>query len=93
MIVNTGSSLIEQQLQPGLSVKLSRTATKVGKKTVVIWFAQALDDGFGVPGASFSAGGRTVHANAAGRASLKGLSKGSAKAAAPGYAGASFRVP
>ena len=93
VIVNTGSSLIEQQLQPGLSVKLSKTAKKVGKKTVVTWFAQALDDGFGVAGATFTAGGRTVHANAAGKASLKSLPKGSAKAAAPGYAGAAFRVP
>jgi hypothetical protein len=93
VIVNTGSSLIEQQLQPGLSVKLSKTVKKVGKKTVVTWFARALDDGFGVPAATFRAGGRTVHANAAGKASLKSLPKGSAKAAAPGYAGAPFRVP
>lgn len=93
VIVNTGSSLIEQQLQPGLSVKLSKTVKKVGKKKVVTWFAQALDDGFGVASATFTAGGHTVHANAAGKASLKGLPKGSAKAAAPGYAGAAFRVP
>ena len=71
MIVNTGSSLIEQQLQPGLAVKLSKTVKKVGKKTVVTWFAQALDDGFGVASATFTAGGHTVHANAAGKASLK----------------------
>jgi hypothetical protein len=93
VIVNTGSSLIEQQLQPGLAVKLSKTVKKVGKKTVVTWFAQALDDGFAVPTATFTAGGHTVHANAAGKASLKSLPKGSAKAAAPGYAGAAFRVP
>jgi len=93
VIVNTGSSLIEQQLQPGLAVKLSKTVKKVGKKTVVTWFAQALDDGFAVAGATFTAGGHTVHANAAGKASLKSLPKGSAKAAAPGYAGAAFRVP
>ena len=93
VIVNTGSSLIEQQLLPGLSVKLSKTAKKVGKKTVVTWFAQALDDGFGVGGATFSAGGRTVHAGASGKAKLTGLPRGSAKAAAPGYTGASFRVP
>ncbi|HVP75635.1 MAG TPA: hypothetical protein VMS63_06405 [Gaiellaceae bacterium] len=93
VIVNTGSSLIEQQLQPGLAVKLSKTAKRVGRKTVVTWFAQALDDGFGVPTATFTGGGRTVHANVAGKASLKGLPKGSAKAAAPGYAGAAFRVP
>ena len=93
VIVNTGSTLIEQKLQPGLSVKLSKTVKKVGKKKVVAWFAQALDDGFGVAGATFAAGGRTVHGNAAGRASLKGLPKGSAKAAATGYAGAAFRIP
>ena len=93
VIVNTGSSLIEQKLQPGLSVRLSKTVKKAGKKTVVTRFAQALDDGFGVAGATFTAGGHTVHANAAGKASLKGLPKGSAKAAAPGYAGAAFRVP
>jgi hypothetical protein len=93
VIVNTGSSLIEQQLQPGLSVKLSKTTKKVGKKTVVTWFAQALDDGFGVPGATFTAGGHAVHANGAGKASLKALPRGSAKAAAPGYAGAAFRNP
>jgi hypothetical protein len=93
VIVDTGSSLIEQQLQPGLSVKLSKTVKKVGKKTVITWFAQALDDGFGVAGATFTAGGHSAHANAAGKASLKGLPKGSAKAAAPGYAGAAFRVP
>ena len=93
VIVNTGSSLIEQKLQPGLSVKLSKTVKKVGKKKVVTWFAQALDDGFGVATATFTARGHTVHANAAGKASLKGLPKGSAKAAAPGYAGAAFRVP
>jgi len=93
VIVNTGSSLVEQQLQPGLSVKLSKTVKKVGVKTVGTWFAQALDDGFGVAGAAFTAGGHTVHANAAGKVSLKSLPKGSAKAAAPGYAGAAFRVP
>jgi hypothetical protein len=93
VIVNTGSSLIEQKLQPGLSVKLSKTTKKVGKKRVVTWFVQALDDGFGVGGATFTARGHTVHANASGVASLKGLPKGSAKAAAAGYAGAAFRVP
>jgi hypothetical protein len=93
VIVNTGSSLIEQQLLPGLSVKLSKTTKKVGKKTVVTWFAQALDDGFGVAGATFSAAGHTVHANTAGKAKLTGFRRGPAKAAAPGYTVASFRVP
>jgi len=89
VVVNTGSSLLEQQLQPGLSVKVTRTTKKVGKKTVVTRFAQALDDGFGVPTATFRIGGRTIHANAAGKAKVP---PGSGKAAAPGYVGASFRV-
>ena len=93
VIVNTGSTLLEEQLQPGLSVRLSKTTKRVGKKTVVTWWAQALDDGFGVAAATFSGGGHTVHANAAGKAKLTSLRKGSAKAAAPGYAGAAFRVP
>jgi hypothetical protein len=93
VIVNTGSTLIEEQLQPGLSVHLSKTTKKVGKKTVVTWWAQALDDGFGVATATFTARGHTVHANAAGKAKLTSLRKGSAKAAAPGYAGAAFKIP
>ena len=93
VIVNTGSSLIEQQLLPGLSVRVFKTAKKVGKKKIVSWFAQVLDDGFGVTTATVSAGGHTVHVNASGAAALKGLPSGSAKAAAPGYTGASFKVP
>jgi hypothetical protein len=88
VIVNTGSSLLEQQLQPGLSVRVTRTAKKVGRKTVVTRVAQALDDGFGVPTATFRIRGRTYHANAAGRAAVP---TGSGKAAAPGYVGATFR--
>ena len=57
VVVNTGSSLVEQSFQPGLSVRVFKKAKKVGKKTVVTWWAQALDDGFGVPGATFSAAG------------------------------------
>jgi hypothetical protein len=93
VIVNTGSSLIEQQLLPGLSVRVFKTTKKVGKKTIVSWFAQVLDDGFGVTAATVSAGGHTVHVNASGTAPLKGLPHGPAKAAAPGYTGASFKVP
>ena len=93
VIVNTGSSLIEQQLLPGLSVRVFKTTKKVGKKKIVSWFAQVLDDGFGVTTATVSAGGHTVHVNASGTAALKGLPHGSAKAAAPGYTGASFKVP
>ena len=90
VIVNTGSSLVEQTLQPGLSVRVFKTQKKVGKKKVVTWWAQALDDGFGVPGATFHIAGRTLKANAAGKAKVP---RGSGKAAAAGYAGAAFRVP
>jgi hypothetical protein len=83
VIVNTGATLVEQQLLPGLSVRVY----KVGKKQ---WWAQALDDGFGVPGATFTIKGRTFHGNAAGKAKVVA---GSGKAAAPGYAGAAFKVP
>jgi hypothetical protein len=89
VIVNTGSSLVEQKLQPGLSVKLTATKKKVGKKTVVTHFVQALDDGFGVPHATFKIGGRTIKADASGKAKVP---VGSGKAAAAGYVGASFRV-
>jgi hypothetical protein len=82
VIVNTGSSLSEQQLLAGLTVKVS----KVGKQ----WWAQALDDGFPVPSAAFTVGGHTMHANGAGKAKVR---SGSGKAAAPGYTGAAFKVP
>jgi hypothetical protein len=89
VIVNTGSSLVEQTLQPGLSVKLTATKKKVGKKTIVTHFAQALDDGFGVPHATFKIGGRTIKGDASGKAKVPA---GSGKAAASGYVGASFKV-
>ncbi len=89
VIANTGASLVEQALLPGLSVRLSKTTKKVGKKRIVTHFAQALDDGLGVAGATFKIHGRTYHANAAGKAKVP---VGSGKAAAPGYAGASFTV-
>jgi len=93
--VNTGSSLVEQQLQPGLSVRVYKTTKKVGKRKVAIWWAQALDDGVGVPGVTFSAPGCRAHGDAAGKAQLTGAGfrRGAAKVAAPGYVGASFRVP
>jgi len=90
VLVNTGSNLIQQALQPGLSVRVTRKVKTVGTKKIVTRFAQALDDGFGVPPATFKIGGRTIHANAAGRAKVPA---GSGKAAAPGYVGASFKVP
>ena len=89
VLVNTGSNLIQQALQPGLSVKVTRKVKKVGKKTIVTRFAQALDDGFGVPTTTFKIGGRTIHANSSGTAKVPA---GSGKASAPGYVGASFHV-
>jgi len=85
VVVNTGATLLEQQLPPGLSVRV----TKTKKGNVVTRWAQALDDGFAVPTATFRIGGRTLHANAQGKARVP---RGSGKAAAPGYAGAAFTV-
>ena len=62
---------------------------KKTKNKVVTRWAQALDDKIPVPAATFKIGGRTIRANAQGRAKVPA---GSGKAAAPGYAGASFRV-
>jgi hypothetical protein len=89
VVINTGSSLIEQRLQPGLSVRVTKTSKKVGKLKVVTRWAQALDDGFAVPTATFRIAGRTYHANAAGKAKVPA---GSGKAAAPGYVGAAFHA-
>jgi hypothetical protein len=95
VVVNTGSSLVQQALQPGLSVRVFKKVKKIGKKTVVTWWAQTLDDGFGVPAATFSTPGHHVKGNASGIANLTGAGfrRGSAKAAAPGYVSAAFRVP
>jgi hypothetical protein len=95
VVLNTGASLVEQALEPGLSVRVFKKSKKAHKKTVVTWWAQALDDGFGVPGATFSGAGHTAHGNTSGTANLSGagFKRGSAKAAAPGYVGASFRLP
>ncbi|HZS24663.1 MAG TPA: hypothetical protein VFA30_06695 [Gaiellaceae bacterium] len=90
VIVNTGSALAEQTLLPGLSVRVTAKKRKVGKKTVVSHVVQALDDGFGVPHATFRIGGRTIKGDASGKATVPA---GSGKAAAAGYAGASFKVP
>ena len=54
------------------------------------WWAQALDDGFAAPSATFHVGGKSVHANAAGKAHV---AAGRGTASAPGYVGASFRAP
>ena len=89
VVINTGTTLIQQELQPGLTVRVFRTTKKVGKKKVVTRWAQALDDGFAVPTASFRIGGRTFHADAQGKARVRA---GSGTASAPGYVGAGLRV-
>jgi hypothetical protein len=82
VVVNTGSSLLAQTLHPGLSVRVYR-------KGKAMW-AQALDDGFGVGGAKFKVGRKTISANATGAAKVP---RGRGSASASGYVSASFRVP
>lgn len=89
VVVNTGSTLLEQALQPGLSVAVSKTSKKVGRRRVVTRWAQALDDGLPVPNAAFRIGGRTYRANAQGKARVP---TGSGRASAPGYAGANVKI-
>jgi hypothetical protein len=89
VVINTGSSLIEQRLQPGLSVRVTKTTKKVGKVKIVTRWAQALDDGFVVRTATFRIAGRTYHANAAGKAKVPA---GAGKSAAPGYVGAAYHA-
>jgi hypothetical protein len=89
VIVNTGSSLVEQKLEPGLSVRAYRKVKKVHKKIVVTHYVQALDDLTPVGGATFRIGGHTYHANAKGTAKVRA---GHGTAAAAGYVGASFRT-
>jgi hypothetical protein len=90
VVVDTGPSLQAQTVEPGLSVRVTKATRKVGKKTVVTRFAQALDDGFGVPHASFKIGGRTIASDATGKAKVPA---GRGVASAQGYVSASFRVP
>jgi hypothetical protein len=89
VIVNTGSSLVEQRLEPGLTVRAYRKVRKVGKKRVVTNFVQALDDLTPVAGAKFRIAGHTYHANATGTARVR---TGHGEATAAGYVGASFRT-
>jgi hypothetical protein len=62
---------------------------KVGKKTVVTHFVQALDDRAPVAGAVFRIGGRTFHADETGTARVPA---GHGTASASGYVGAAFRT-
>jgi len=89
VIVNTGSSLVEQRLEPGLSVRAYSKVKKIGKLRVVTHFVQALDDLTPVSGATFRIGGHTYRANAAGTARVPA---GQGTAAAAGYVGSSFRT-
>jgi hypothetical protein len=82
VVLDTGTALMAQSFQPGLSVRV----TKKGKAH----YAQALDDGFGVAGARFRISGRTIKANASGKAKVP---SGRGTASASGYVSASFRVP
>ena len=95
VVVNTGASLEQQALQPGLSVRVFKKVKQAGAKKIVTWWAQALDDGFGVPGVTFSAPGCRAHGDASGKAQLTraGFRRGAAKAAAPGYVSAAFKIP
>lgn len=89
VIVNTGSSLVEQRLQPGLSVRAYSKVKKVNKHTVITHIVQALDDLTPVAAATFRIGGHTYHANASGTARVPA---GHGTVAAAGYVGASFRT-
>ncbi|HEX4526919.1 MAG TPA: hypothetical protein VH108_09300, partial [Gaiellaceae bacterium] len=89
VILNTGSSLVEQRLEPGLIVRAYRQVKKVGKHTVVTHFVQALDDLTPVSAATFRIAGHTYHANTAGTARVPA---GQGTATAAGYVGASFRT-
>jgi hypothetical protein len=89
VIVNTGSALVEQRLEPGLTVRAYSKVKKVGKKRFVTHFVQALDDLTPVAAATFRIGGHTYHANSAGTARVLA---GHGTAAAAGYVGASFRT-
>jgi hypothetical protein len=89
VIVNTGSSLVEQELEPGLTVRAYRKVEKVGHRTVVSHFVQALDDLTPVASATFRIAGRTFQANGKGTARVP---SGRGTAAAPGYVGVAFRT-
>lgn len=89
VVVNTGTSLVEQKVDPGLTVRAYRQVKKVGKKKVVLHFVQALDDRTPVAGAKFRIAGHTYRANAKGTARVPA---GHGKVSAAGYVGASFRT-
>ena len=75
---------------PRLSVLISKTTKKVGKKKVVTHWAQALDDGFPVPTASFRIGGRRVSTRT--RQGKAKVPVGWGRTSAPGYVGANVKI-
>ena len=78
VFASDGQKLFHQTFLPALTVKATRTAATV------------LDDGFGVK-ATLKGGGRTVHTNAAGHASLTGFKRHiRVTVTAAGYVAASF---
>lgn len=81
-LLNTGPSLLEARLLPGLTVHATRK------------LATILDDGFPVKGATLKAGRKTLHTNAKGHASIAKLAKGTrVSVKANGYTPTRFRVP
>ena len=80
-LLNTGSSLWETKLLPGISVGKFRGTAIV------------TDDGVRLKGATLKGGGRTLHTNAAGKVSLGKLKRGTlVRVTMPGYTPTSFRV-
>lgn len=81
-LLNTGSTLWEAKLLPGLTIHAGRKAASV------------VDDGFPVKGARLKAGHRTIYTTAHGIASLAKLKPGTrVSVTKAGYTPASFRVP
>src|SRR5207253_9344432 len=82
VVANTGSNLQSQHLLPGLSASASGG------------FARVTDDGFPVKGATLKGGGKTLHTNASGRASLAGVKRHTRlTVSAAGYTATSFKTP
>lgn len=80
-ILNTGSSLWETKLLPGISVQLFRGVATVS------------DCGVRLKGATLRGGGRTLHTNARGKASLGKLRRGTlVRVTKAGYTPTAFRV-
>jgi hypothetical protein len=80
-LLNTGSALSETKLLPGISVQRFRGVATVS------------DDGFRLKGATLSGGGRTLHTNAKGKASLGKFRRGTlVRVTKAGYTPTAFRV-